>query len=185
LNVSPKFRADIVKALKLKTTETIKETLEEVVLSAICREDVATVECLINEVQGIAFLDTGASINIITRQFLNKLGDVKPIGFVKNNIFQLLSTENVNTEIYLLKVQLGDLAIHDIFRVIDSHQNQFDILISYKTLKENNLFINLINNNLCVIKENNKWIRVSNLCKEEKGNVIGDDEDAESIIIYD
>ena len=116
MKVSPKFRADIVKALKLKTTDTIKETLEEVVLSAICREDVATVECLINEVQGIAFLDTGASINIITRQFLNKLGDVKPIGFVKNNIFQLLSTESVNTEIYLLKVQLGDLAIHDIFR---------------------------------------------------------------------
>jgi len=28
-------------------------------------------------------------------------------------------------------------------------------------------------------------MRVSNLCKEEKGNVISDDEDAESIIIYD
>ena len=116
LDVSPKLRADIVKALKLKTTETIKETPEEVVLSAVRREDVATVECLINEVQGTVFLDTGASINIITRQFLNKLGDVKPIGFVKNNIVQLLSTENANTEIYLLKVQLGDLAIHDIFR---------------------------------------------------------------------
>ena len=185
LDVSPKLRADIVKALKLKTTETIKETPEEVVLSAIRREDVATVECLINGVQGIAFLDTGASINIITRQFLNKLGDVKPIGFVKNNIVQLLSKENVNTEIYLLKVQLGDLAIHDIFRVIDNHQNLFDVLISYKTLKENNLFINPINNNLCIMKENNKWMCVKNLCKEEKGNVISDDEDAESIIIYD
>ena len=76
LDVSPKLRADIVKALKLKTTETIKETPEEVVLSAVRREDVATVECLINEVQGTVFLDTGASINIITRQFLNKLRDV-------------------------------------------------------------------------------------------------------------
>jgi len=76
LDVSPKLRADIVKALKLKTTETIKETPEEVVLYAIRREDVATVECLINEVQGTVFLDTGASINIITRQFLNKLRDV-------------------------------------------------------------------------------------------------------------
>jgi len=56
----------------------------------------------------------------------------------------------------LLKVQLGDLAIHDIFRVIDNHQNLLDILISYKILKENNLFINPINNNLCVMKENNK-----------------------------
>ena len=76
MDVSPKLRADIVKALKLKTTETIKETPEEVVLSAVRREDVATVECLINEVQGTVFLDTGASINIITRQFLNKLRDV-------------------------------------------------------------------------------------------------------------
>ena len=76
MDVSPKLRADIVKALKLKTTETIKETPEEVVLYAIRREDVATVECLINEVQGTVFLDTGASINIITRQFLNKLRDV-------------------------------------------------------------------------------------------------------------
>ncbi|ORY04882.1 hypothetical protein LY90DRAFT_519390, partial [Neocallimastix californiae] len=186
LDVSPKLRADFIKALKLKSPETLNESPEEIVLSAMHREDVATVECFINDIKGLAFLDTCASINIITKNFLNKLNKIKPIGFVKNNIVQVLSKENVYTEIYLLNVKIGKLVIHDIFRVIDNDQNLFDILIGYRTLKENNLFINPLNNNLCLMKEDDSWEYIIKLGKGNNGNIINNnDDDAESIIIYD
>ena len=186
LDVSPKLRADFIKALKLKSPETLNESPEEIVLSAMHREDVATVECFINDIKGLAFLDTCASINIITKNFLNKLNKIKPIGFVKNNIVQVLSKENVYTEIYLLNIKIGKLVIHDIFRVIDNDQNLFDILIGYRTLKENNLFINPLNNNLCLMKEDDSWEYIIKLGKGNNGNIINNnDDDAESIIIYD
>ena len=57
------------------------------------REDVATAEWFIYNIKGITFLDTCASINIITKNSLNKLNKVRPIGFIKNNIVQVLSKE--------------------------------------------------------------------------------------------
>jgi len=181
LDISPKLRAEFIKALRLKSPAINKKTPEEIILSVMARDDVATTECRINKVKGIAFLDTGASINIVTKQFLNKLGNIKPVGYVKNNIVQVLSKENVYTEIYLLNVNIGKLNLHDIFRVIDSKHNLFDILIGYGTLKDNNLFINPINNSLCLMKENNSWKCLTKLGKENNEDVINDDEEDESI----
>jgi len=98
------------------------------------REDVATFKCFINDIKGLVFLDgIGTSINIITKNFLNKLNKIKPIGFVKNNIKKVLFKENVYIEFYLLNVKIGKLFIHDIFRDIDNDQNLFDVLIGYST----------------------------------------------------
>ena len=86
LDISPRLRSELTKALKLKSPELVEENPEKVMMSALTRDDVATAECIVDNVKGIAFLDTCASINIITRSFLNKLKNVTPSGFSDDNI---------------------------------------------------------------------------------------------------
>ena len=159
LDISPKLRSQLTKALKLKNVQ-CDDKMEEVILSAISKDDIATCECYINGRKGSAFLDTCASINIISRKFLKNLGTLKPFGYTTNNIIQITTKTSISSELYLLKVEIGKLCIQDIFRVIDYEQDLFDVLIGYKTLKENNLFINPINNYLCQMNENESFKKI-------------------------
>ncbi|KAG4085459.1 hypothetical protein H8356DRAFT_1014213 [Neocallimastix lanati (nom. inval.)] len=68
LDISPKLRAQLNKLLKLKETPH-NGKMEEMVLSTVSRKDIATTKCKINGEDGFAFLDTCASINIITSNF--------------------------------------------------------------------------------------------------------------------
>ena len=80
LDLSPKLRAQLTKALKLKNLE--KGDMEKIVLSMISKDDIATCECIVNGKKGSAFLDTCASINIVTKNFLDTLENVKPFGII-------------------------------------------------------------------------------------------------------
>jgi len=64
-----------------------------------------------------------------------------------------------------LRVQFGNVLIQDNFRIIDHDIQIFDILIGYRTLKDNNLFINLIDNFLCRMNEDEEWYRIIPLHK--------------------
>ena len=128
------------------------------------RDDVATAECIVDNV-GVAFLDTWTSINIITRSFLNKLKNVTLSGFSDDNIIQIFSSKNIIMETCTLRVQFGNVLIQDNFRIIDHDIQIFDILIGYRTLKDNNLFINLIDNFLCRMNEDEEWYRIIPLHK--------------------
>ncbi|KAG4097671.1 hypothetical protein H8356DRAFT_1330814 [Neocallimastix lanati (nom. inval.)] len=65
LDIRPKLRSELTKALKLKSPELVEENPEKVMI-------------------GVTFLDTYTSINIITRSFLNKLKNVTPSDFSDN-----------------------------------------------------------------------------------------------------
>ena len=54
LDISPKLRAEFIKVLSLKSAVINKETPEEIILSLMVRDDVATTECQINN-KRIAF----------------------------------------------------------------------------------------------------------------------------------
>ncbi|OUM56416.1 hypothetical protein PIROE2DRAFT_65545, partial [Piromyces sp. E2] len=116
LDISPKLRAQLNKLLKLKETAPDKN-IEEMVLSTVSKKDIATTKCKINGENGFAFLDTCASINIIT---------------------------------------------------------------SFRTLRDNNLFINPINNSLCRMKKDGTYITISELEidqeSEEEEEVESEDE---------
>jgi len=64
-----------------------------------------------------------------------------------------------------LRVQFGNVLIQDNFRIIDHDIQIFDILIGYRTLKDNNLFINPIDNFLCRMNEDEEWYRITPLHK--------------------
>ncbi|ORY78375.1 hypothetical protein LY90DRAFT_501147, partial [Neocallimastix californiae] len=152
LDISPKLRAQLNKLLKLKETPH-NGKMEEMVLSTVSRKDIATTKCKINGEDGFAFLDTCASINIITSKFLGKLKNIKPFGYTTNNIIQVTSKTHISSELYHLTVEFNDFIIQDVFRVIEHDQDLFDILIGFRTLKDNNLFINPICNSLCKMKK--------------------------------
>jgi len=170
LDISPKLRAQLIKALKLKEIEANEDIMEEVVLSTISKEDIATTKCSINGEKGFAFLDTCASINIITRKFLGELKNIKPFVYTTNNIIQVTTKTNISSELYHLTIELGNLIIQDVFRVIDQEQDLFDILIGYRTLKENNLFINPVDNYLCKMNIDGTFTKIFPLDKDYQDN---------------
>ena len=162
LDISPKLRAQLNKLLKLKET-VLDKNVEEMVLSTVSKKDIATTKCKINGENGFAFLDTCASINIITSKFIGKLKNIKPFGYTTNNIIQVTSKTNISSELYHLTIEFKDFIIQDVFRVIDQDQDLFDILIGFRTLRDNNLFINPINNSLCKMRKDGTFITISEL----------------------
>jgi len=168
LDLSPKLRSQLARALKLKNFDTNDD--EKLVLSTISREDIATCKCSINGMEGFAFIDTCASINIVTKKFLEKLGKLKPFGYTTNDIIQITTRANISSELYLLKIQIGRLIFQDVFRVIDCEQELFDILIGYRTIKDNNLFINPINNYICKMENNENFTKLIPLSSNEENS---------------
>ncbi len=166
LDVSPKLRSELTKALKLKTPELTEENPERIMMAALNRDDVATAECIVENIKGVAFLDTCASINLITKNFFDKLKNVKPSGYTDDNIIQVFSDKNVIMETCFLKIQFGNILIQDNFRIINNNKNIFDVLIGYRTLKDNNLFINPVDNFLCKMNHNESWDRIIPLHKK-------------------
>ena len=167
LDICPKLRAQLNKALRLKSIEYHEDNIDKIMLSTISKDDIATSKCLINGVGGFAFLDTCASINIVTRNFIEKLGGIKPFGYTTNNIIQVTSKAKMKSELYVLTITFGNLVITGIFRVIEDSQGLFDILIGYNTLKDHALFINPIDNYLCKMNDDGSWERVTPLSTEE------------------
>jgi len=174
LDISPKLRAQLNKLLKLKETPH-NGKMEEMVLSTVSRKDIATTKCKINGEDGFAFLDTCASINIITSKFLGKLKNIKPFGYTTNNIIQVTSKTHISSELYHLTVEFNDFIIQDVFRVIEHDQDLFDILIGFRTLKDNNLFINPIRNSLCKMKKDGTFTTISALEIDEEEKEIDEE----------
>ena len=168
IDASPKLRSELSKALKLKAPEMTEENPEKVMMSALSREDVATAECIVENTPGVAFLDTCASINLITRKYFNKLKNITPSGYTDDNIIQVFSNKNIVMETCYLRLKFGNIEIQDSFRIIDHDKNIFDVLIGYRTLKENHLFINPVDNFLCRMNRDETWERIIPLHKKDK-----------------
>ena len=160
LDICPKLRAQLNKALRLRNISHSANKIDNVVLHAISREDIATTECSVNGIKCFVFLDTCASINIVSRKFLNKLKDVKPFGYTTNNIIQVTTKAKLSSELFVLTVKIGSITVRDVFRVIDENHDLFDLLIGYKVMKENGLFINPLNEYLCRMNEDYSWEKI-------------------------
>jgi len=65
-----------------------------------------------------------------------------------------------------LRLKFGNIEIQDSFRIIDHDKNIFDVLIGYRTLKENHLFINPVDNFLCRMNRDETWERIIPLHKK-------------------
>ena len=171
LDISPKLRSELIKLLKLKDSNSGEYPLNELVMTTISRDDIASTKCSVHGIEGTAFLDTCASLNLITRNFLSRIKereDIHPMGYTNNNIVQIFSEKNLSSELYLLNVKFGDITIKDIFRVVDNDKNIFDILIGFNTLKDNKLFVHPIDNHLCKMLSEETWNRVSPLGTDDE-----------------
>ena len=158
LDIFPKFRTEFLKALKL----TPKQTMTNV-MTIISKHKIIKVNGKVEDKECEIFLDTCASVNVITRTALNKLQINKPsVGRISETIFQAYSNSSIDSDIYNLKVSIGSRTFNEYFRVIEK-DDIFDILIGVDSLKNNRFDINLVDDTLYYIDENNKYIRLTDL----------------------
>ena len=158
LDLFPKFRTEFLKALRL----TPKQTLTNV-MTIISKHKIIKVCGKVENKDCEIFLDTCASVNVITRSALNKLKINKPsIGRISETIFQAYSNSFMDSDIYYLQISIGSRTFHEYFRVIEK-DDIFDILIGVDSLKNNRFDINLVDDVLYYIDENNNYIKLSDL----------------------
>ena len=186
LDLFPKFRSEFTKALKLtEGKEKIKKNLNTSlinVMTIISQHKVIKVKGTVDKKPAEIFLDSCASVNLITTTALKKFKINKnPIGRISEKIFQVYSNNSTCSDIYELKISIGNYTFIDYFRKIDK-DDIFDILIGIDTLKRNRFDINLVNDTLYHIDENNNPIELASLFYDvslspsESTNRINDEE---------
>lgn len=158
IDVSPKLRTELSKGMKLTAIS------DKNIITSFNTKNVAMVHGMIDDVIGTIFIDSCASINVITSVFLNKLPKKLSLGIIRETIHQVTSEVELKTDIVELEVNLNGYIIKDKFRVVDSDQDIFDIIIGFNTMLEHHLFVNPTNKYLCkIMEEDNKWILISPL----------------------
>jgi len=94
LDIFPKFRTEFLKALKL----TPKQTMTNV-MTIIAKHKIIKVVGRVEDKDCEIFLDTCASVNVITRSALNKLQINKPsVGRISKTIFQAYSNSSIDSD---------------------------------------------------------------------------------------
>lgn len=157
LDASPKLRMELSKGLKLETPG-----LQEIITS-IENKNIALVKGEVEGKNGIIFIDSGASINVITQKFLDSLPKKEVIGYTEEVIKQVINEIQVNSEIVNLTIKLNNYIIKDKFRVLDSESETFDVLIGFDTMVNNHLFIHPLEKTLCRMISTNEWEKISDL----------------------
>ena len=175
LDLFPKFRTEFLKALKLTPKQTITN-----VMTVITKHKIIKVNGKVENNDCEIFLDTCASVNVITRSALNKLKINKSsIGRISETIFQAYSNSSIDSDIYDLQVSIGSRTFNEYFRVIEK-DDIFDILIGVDSLKNNRFDINLVDDTLYYIDENNNYIKLADLFYDiNLNNTYKDDEEIE------
>ena len=154
----PKFRLAFQRKLKLKPKTTSKMiTKESVITNAvnIIRENkISKVYGQIEGQNGEIFLDSCASINMITRATLKKYNiNKKPVGNITEMIFQAyINTTSV--DIYELEISIGPITFKDYFRVIEKN-DLFELLIGVDSFKKHKLILNFNDDTLYTTDKNN------------------------------
>jgi len=174
LDLFPKFRTAFSKALKLTPKSTINN-----VITLVNKFKIIKVKGKVEGVDCEIFLDTCASVNIITRTALEKFGIHKtPLGSIKETVFQAYSNSSIESEIYELEIAIGKHVFKDQFRVIEK-DDLFDILIGVDSLKKNRFDLNLVENSLNYINESNQPTKLTELFYDLKFGAPQKDEENE------
>jgi len=91
---------------------------------------------MVENVETEIFLDSCASMNMVSRYLLNKTDSKEPIGNIIETIFKAYSIATNSTDIYKLKLKIGTYEFEENFRVIDDNK-LFNILIGIDSFKKN------------------------------------------------
>ena len=148
LDASPKIRAELVKSLKLDK--------ENPLVGLVHKGRIAISRCKMNGIPSNVYLDYGAGINLISKEYFEKLPkQPEPIGVANYSIVQVLSdTDSTPGLIYRLPLTIGSYTFEADFRLVDRENLRFDIIICYETIVENYLFINPITLEVCRMNSN-------------------------------
>ena len=158
LDLFPKFRAAFSKALKLNPRNSTST-----LLSIFSKFKISKTKGKVEGANTEIFLDTCASLNIITRSALQKLKINKPtLETINETIVQACSETSVQSEIIELEITIGNKSFKDYFRIIEK-DNLFDILIGVDSLKKNRFILDFVNDTLYYVDNNNNYHKLSDL----------------------
>ena len=192
LDLFPKFRTAF--SQKLKFQPKFKNAVTNAI-TLLGEHKVVKVNGKVENHDTEIFLDSCASVNMVTRSALNKYQvNKEPIGNITETIFQAYSNTSSTTDLYKLHITIGNKSFVDLFRVIEK-DDIFDILIGVDSLKRNRFSLNFVDDSLYYIDPNNSYIKLAhlnydiNLPDNNKGNSdptnINPDKDSENIVEND
>ena len=165
LDLFPKFRSAFQQKLKLTPRTTSKVTNKEtVVTNAVNRLSEKKISKVYGQVEGQdgeIFLDSCASINMITQAALKKYQiNKEPVGSITEMILQAYTNTTMSADIYELEISIGPIAFKDYFRVIEK-DDLFEILIGVDSLKKHKLILNFTDDTLYTVDENNQPLKLA------------------------
>ena len=158
--IFPKFRTAFTQKLKL-TSPPVTNTITNVI-TAISNHKIVKVKGSVENIKTEIFLDSCASMNMVSRSLLNRINHKEPIGNITETIFQSYSIATNSTDIYKLKLKIGPYEFEENFRVIDDNK-LFDILIGIDSLKKNRFDLHFVNDKLYHINHNNQGEELAQL----------------------
>jgi len=105
LDLFPKFRTTFNQKLELTSTP-VTNTITNVI-TAISNHKIVKVKGTVENIENEIFLDSCASMNMVSRSLLNKIDSKELIGNITETIFQAYSIATNSTDIYKLKLKNG------------------------------------------------------------------------------
>jgi len=126
LNINPKLRTELSKALKFTTI--IED--EEIILSTIKKDKIVKTK----HVETTVYLDSCSSINMITKTFMinNKI-PFKPISAIKETLYQACTNTTLISKLYEIEITIGNITSKEIFRLVEK-DDIFQVLIGVDAL---------------------------------------------------
>jgi len=115
-----------------------------------------------NKCEARLLLDTCSNLNVITKEFLEKLDTYEKVGTIKSRIRQAAKDCEVQESLVVkVPVYIGKLHMDIVFRVIDHSDTFYDLLIGLKTLANHKLVIIPHKNSLSmqqIMVHSNIWL---------------------------
>jgi len=167
-NAAPKIRSQVSQGLKLvKATTNVVGAINNVVATTtlvnnvdhnyksksteITEEDIAMVDASVDGVSGKLLIDTCSNLNIMSQKYYNSLPyQYTVVGHSCGRIMLATRDDEYSEGIVVrIPVKINELSLLIDFRIVEKEEPFYDMLINLKTIVDNRLFINPLNNCLC------------------------------------
>ncbi len=157
------------KEVKFKTpsnTSFPQKYIQSIIPIEISKEGHIFIKAKVDDVEGNFILDTGAGLNVITKSFASRLGNIEKQDGTYTGFRATGESQNIN--LYTIKkLKLGDLIERNsTIAIINFNIDSIDGLISLSSFRNQPFTIDFVNNKL-YLESNNDVIK-----KERKGKVV-------------
>ena len=150
LDCSPRVRAELIKNLKLEKPD-IVGAIKELELNALLvnnpnhdyiskykgvnKDDIAITIGKVDDSPARLLVDSGSNVNIISKEFLKALPKEYPkLGVSKGRLIQAVgSSEYTEDQIVQLPIKIGNIEFEAPFRVVNSEDSYYDVIVGYYT----------------------------------------------------